>query len=150
MEKIGYSSSDGYFFTSDEGIRYNLYEAYTINGENTRSSDLIIIALDDYEEVCGEVIGMLYGAGDFENYESRREDYKEDIERIVKNYERIHPSIVKEIGKGHHFADDTEKIIDFLKLSKEEFLKSYSYLGENDYNATVEEVAKRIVNMKGE
>lgn len=34
------------------------------------------------------------------------------------------------------FIDDDEKMRDFFKLTKKEFLKSYSYLNENDYNAT--------------
>ena len=37
-----------------------------------------------------------------------------------------------------HFADDEEKMIDFKILSKEEFLFSYSYLTEKEYNLTVE------------
>jgi len=34
------------------------------------------------------------------------------------------------------FSDDEEKMKDFRKLSKEEFLKSYSYLHEVEYNLT--------------
>lgn len=43
-----------------------------------------------------------------------------------------------------HFADDWEKIRDFLVLSKEEFLASYSYLTEEEYDLIVIEVTKRI------
>lgn len=35
------------------------------------------------------------------------------------------------------FFDDEEKMKDFYKLSKEEFLKSYSYLTEEEYNDTL-------------
>lgn len=35
------------------------------------------------------------------------------------------------------FIDDNEKYIDFLNLSKEEFLKMYSYLTEEEYNNTM-------------
>ena len=35
------------------------------------------------------------------------------------------------------FIDDEEKMRDFYKLSKEEFLNSYSYLTENDYEKTI-------------
>ena len=38
------------------------------------------------------------------------------------------------------FIDDIEKMKDFYTLSKEEFLKSYSYLKEEDYNATMKHV----------
>lgn len=37
-----------------------------------------------------------------------------------------------------HFADDAEKMIDFKALSKEEFLLSYSYLTEEEYDKTAE------------
>lgn len=36
------------------------------------------------------------------------------------------------------FLDDTEKMVDFLQLPKEEFLKSYSYLTEQEYEETAE------------
>ena len=39
------------------------------------------------------------------------------------------------------FADDTEKMIDFNTLTKEEFLQSYSYLTEAEYEATLQEVS---------
>ena len=41
--------------------------------------------------------------------------------------------------KGHSFLNDLEKYQDFRDLTKEEFLKFYSYLTEEDYKATEEE-----------
>jgi len=38
------------------------------------------------------------------------------------------------------FTDDKEKMIDFFILTKEEFLKSYSYLTELEYDLTKQEV----------
>jgi len=43
------------------------------------------------------------------------------------------------------FVDDKEKMADFRLLSKEEFLKSYSYLTEKEYDDTV-----KFLNNKGE
>lgn len=40
----------------------------------------------------------------------------------------------------HDFCDDAEKMADFKTLSKEEFLKSYSYLTEEEYDATAKKV----------
>lgn len=40
------------------------------------------------------------------------------------------------IFKNSNFIDDEEKMRDFRTLSKEEFLKSYSYLTEAEYNNT--------------
>ena len=41
------------------------------------------------------------------------------------------------------FIDDQEKMIDFFILSKPEFLNFYSYLTEEEYEATKREVLKR-------
>ena len=38
------------------------------------------------------------------------------------------------------FIDDKEKMRDFYILSKKDFLKSYSYLTELEYDLTVEEL----------
>lgn len=35
-----------------------------------------------------------------------------------------------------NFISDDEKMLDFINLSKEEFLQSYSYLSEEEYDAT--------------
>lgn len=37
---------------------------------------------------------------------------------------------------GYDFVDDMNKMHDFMLLSMDEFLLSYSYLNENDYYAT--------------
>lgn len=42
-----------------------------------------------------------------------------------------------------HFADDLEKMLDFCKLTKEDFLASYSYLTEEEYLATENEIERR-------
>ena len=40
------------------------------------------------------------------------------------------------------FINDEEKIQDYFKLTKDEFLESYSYLTEEDYNATTKALEK--------
>lgn len=42
------------------------------------------------------------------------------------------------INEGNEFTNDWEKMYDFFVLSKEKFLETYSYLTEDDYNATME------------
>ena len=42
-----------------------------------------------------------------------------------------------------NFIDDKEKMLDFAKLSKEEFLKSYSYLSEKEYDETLQVYTKQ-------
>ena len=38
------------------------------------------------------------------------------------------------------FINDKEKMEDFVILSKEDFLKSYSYLSESDYDSTMQQL----------
>ena len=45
--------------------------------------------------------------------------------------------------KAASFINDEEKMRDFKELSKEEFLESYSYLTEEEYDLTAKDVAKR-------
>ena len=40
------------------------------------------------------------------------------------------------------FISDTEKMVDFKQLSKEEFLSSYSYLDEIEYDLTLLDVIR--------
>ena len=52
------------------------------------------------------------------------------------------------------FIDDKEKMNDIFKLSKSEFLKSYRYLAEEDYQATIDKLWEQLsdipVNNTGE
>lgn len=42
-----------------------------------------------------------------------------------------------------NFVDDEEKMVDFYELTKEEFLLSYSYLTEEEYDNTAKIVNKK-------
>ena len=55
------------------------------------------------------------------------------IWRIRKRKEIL---IMENIYKDADFIDDEEKMYDFVRLTKEEFLSSYSYLTEDEYNNT--------------
>ena len=44
------------------------------------------------------------------------------------------------------FTDDAEKMYDFYILTKEEFLRSYSYIKELEYDLTAQKEAQRWVN----
>ena len=48
--------------------------------------------------------------------------------------------IKKENNKYTSFIDDKEKMVDFKQLSKEDFLDSYSYLNEIEYDLTLLDV----------
>lgn len=74
----------------------------------------------------------MYGEFDF--------DYTCDsCERIISDtFEGVEKLYKKDKAKS--FSDDPDKLLDLLLLNKEEFLKSYSYITEEDYNATVEDI----------
>ena len=44
--------------------------------------------------------------------------------------------------EGFDFIDDWEKMVDYFQMSKEDFLKFYSYLSEKDYEATDDRVVR--------
>ncbi len=50
--------------------------------------------------------------------------------------------LYSELDKGVDFINDWEKMVDYYQMSKEEFLKSYSYLSEKDYEATDDRVVR--------
>ena len=45
----------------------------------------------------------------------------------------------------NNFIDDKEKMFDFIILTKEEFLESYSYLTEEEYENTLQLVKQKVL-----
>ena len=45
----------------------------------------------------------------------------------------------------NNFIDDKDKMFDFIMLTKEEFLASYSYLTEEEYENTLQFVKQKIL-----
>lgn len=45
---------------------------------------------------------------------------------------------------GNDFINDKDKMNDIFKLSKSEFLNSYSYLTEEDYQATIDKMWEQL------
>lgn len=43
----------------------------------------------------------------------------------------------RDLYKNDDFIEDEEKMYDFVRLTKEEFLLSYSYLTEEEYDNTM-------------
>ena len=63
-------------------------------------------------------------------------------ERHIEIIRKCIDSYRKELKSGYaDFCDDAEKMRDFYALSKEEFLASYSYLTEEEYELTRRKVA---------
>lgn len=69
-------------------------------------------------------------------------------QREVELCKALSESVVEYVGCP--FADDADKLVDFLNLSKDEFLKSYSYLTEEDYAATVKIIKNKMEEVGNE
>jgi hypothetical protein len=72
---------------------------------------------------------------------------KEIIGDDYPTYEdSVNMTLAERAKKGHyvcniparHFCDDEEKMVDFNRLTKQEFLDSYSYLTEEEYKLTMD------------
>ena len=63
-------------------------------------------------------------------------------------YDMLKSGVFEEIS-FNNFVGDKEKMLDFIILTKEEFLESYSYLTEQEYNNTCEIVKQRIAERIG-
>ena len=80
-----------------------------------------------------------------ENCSLRSDDTKTlDACHVVKQFWNYLPNSFEDDDSPHYqrlgeytdFCDDAEKMIDFVNLSKTDFLSSYSYLTEAEYNLT--------------
>lgn len=49
---------------------------------------------------------------------------------------------ILDIENSLSFLTDSEKMYDFFRISKEDFLETYSYLTEEEYQATVDKLEK--------
>ena len=68
----------------------------------------------------------------------------DDASNIVENFVKYLPNDftddatpnMQKLNTPSDFCDDKEKMLDFRELSKDEFLSSYSYITEEEYNFT--------------
>ena len=60
-------------------------------------------------------------------------------EELQKTY-KLYNDLIEAITKNANFLDDIEKMQDFRILTKKQFLQSYSYLTEKEYDNTAKEV----------
>ena len=61
---------------------------------------------------------------------------KQFVSHLPNSFENDETPNMQMIGEYIDFCDDEEKMKDFDKLSKDEFLDSYSYIVEEEYNLT--------------
>lgn len=80
-------SNEGYYFISESGIKYNLYEGVTMHGAKQYTSDTIFIMLADeryFDKVDTDYVNHIMGAFFFEENIS---EYDEEISFFVDVYE---------------------------------------------------------------
>jgi len=61
---------------------------------------------------------------------------KQFVRYLPNSFENDQTPNMQKLGEYTDFYDDEEKMKDFQELSKDEFLASYSYLVEEEYNLT--------------
>lgn len=85
MIKLG---KEGYYFISESGIKYDLYEGLTMGAEQRYTSDAIMIMLADeryYDKVNNYFVNYIMGASFLEE---DIDEFDEDISNIVTIYEQ--------------------------------------------------------------
>lgn len=96
-------------------------------------------------------VEMTVAVDDNKTDEIRKWEHHIDHAVDLDNYPEIHSiSDVKvtETWPFCSFINDKEKMRDYFSLSKREFLESYSYLTEEEYDMTAKEVSDIIANTK--
>ena len=61
---------------------------------------------------------------------------KQFVRHLPNSFQNDQTPNMQKLGEYTDFYDDEEKMKDFQELSKDEFLASYSYLVEEEYNLT--------------
>ena len=111
----------------------------------TRANELL-------DEICTSMLSLEYLWDELQNryYEHsvfERMDnalnagypFKDSYEDVVRNVHMWATEVSEALDKVFapcDFVGDEEKMLDFIELSKEEFLASYSYLTDWEYEAT--------------
>ena len=83
-------NQEGYYFVSDSGIRYDLFEGVTMWGDKQYTSDAIFIMLGDFdyfEKVDQFFVDYIMGANFFLE---DLEQFDKDIAYMVDKYEIEH------------------------------------------------------------
>ena len=80
-------NDDGYYFVSDSGIRYDLFEGVTMYGNRQYTSDAIFIMLGDdryFDQIPYHFVDYLMGATFFID---DMDEYDKDIASMVEKFE---------------------------------------------------------------
>lgn len=141
-----YQEMEDWIYESDNGIEYSILEGIG-NGKNrSYTSDIAFILLDGYceDNIPTTFVGMRYGYG----FIDKDDDFGDSIAKLVEEFERTHPSIVKELGNPRPFAENKELLQSFFSLTKAEFLSTFDDIRERDYDETARIVAERVASIR--
>ena len=61
---------------------------------------------------------------------------KQFVKHLPNSFENDDTPNMQRLGEYTDFCDDKDKMKNFNELSKDEFLSRYSYIAEEEYNAT--------------
>jgi len=100
---------------------------------------LLVFGYDDYALFHLEEYANMYGNGWDEEYAFGH--------TTKEYYDEVYTYFEKEMCG---FLTDDEKMHDFFRISKEEFLFSYSYLTEEEYDMTVAEIKEWLKKVEEE
>ena len=79
-------TENGYVYTSNNGIKYDLFEGTSIGTSPKKTSDIIFIMMSDVDfNVENHIVGWLFGAFILPN---RLDEYDASITEMVDIYEK--------------------------------------------------------------
>ena len=126
------------FYCDKNGDIFSLDVSEDYNGEGLKEDNFGIAANGiEYARKAKELNYSCYSTATFnmvsELWQKERQFVNPSVENITNAKEKVlnKPTL--------SFIDDEEKMRDFATISKEEFLSSYSYLSEKEYEATAKE-----------
>lgn len=108
---------------------------------NFDNGDLFVTDASKYTQPVSTVELLYLALDNAKKYGRDTKIFEELCERAKDFY---NPIRMKKVSKTTlSFSSDVDKMLDWDELSKEEFLESYSYISEEEYNATAVELSEK-------
>lgn len=108
---------------------------------NFDTRDLFVTDASKYTQPVSTVELLYLALDNAKKYGRDTKIFEELCERAKDFY---NPIRMKKVSKTTlSFSSDVDKMLDWDELSKEEFLESYSYISEEEYNATAVELSEK-------
>lgn len=124
----------------DDGIEVNLYELME-NPKVIEFAKKYMFNPTQYKDDSD--VSMMLFDDNVSNFSNGFENFSEMMVSCL-NYAFGLDKVIENVRFVSDFYDDEDKMIDFFNLSKSEFLKSYSYLTEAEYDATMVVVNEKL------